>query len=200
MDKDFIKERISISLKNNKMGKIPSISLPPNKTCGTKMPCSKRCYIQKAIRLYPNVKKAYSRNFNTLKKSTDLYFDCIHTWLLLYKPKYFRWHVGGDIPNQEYLNNMIQLAKVVPLTNFLVFTKKYKFDYTQKPNNLAIILSTWPKYKLPNNKELPLAFVQDGTEYRFHNLKYVRCNNKCDECFICWHLKDSKLNVLFNLH
>jgi len=40
--------KVKISIGNTKMGKIPSVSLPPIKSCGNCKDCASKCYANRA--------------------------------------------------------------------------------------------------------------------------------------------------------
>ena len=54
---------VNISTTNKKLGKfIPSLNLPPIKTCRPKTPCAKGCYACKGNWNFPNVKSSLNNN------------------------------------------------------------------------------------------------------------------------------------------
>jgi hypothetical protein len=114
--------------------------------------------------------------------------------------KYFRFHVGGDIPNQQYYDLMVMTAKVCPDIKFLTYTKKYDLDFGTPPDNLSIVISTWPGWDLPPKEcaDLPWSYVQDNTEDRVMNA--ITCPGLCESCRVCWDLKRLGKNVEFHYH
>jgi hypothetical protein len=115
---------------------------------------------------------------------------------------FFRWHVGGDIPDGHYLVMMIVIAERFPHFKFLAFTKQYKIIADcgiPFPDNLSIVLSAWPKYPLYNPKDLPVAWMQDNTEDRIP-AGSIECTGVCDDCGMCWSLKDLKKDVVMLKH
>jgi hypothetical protein len=195
-----IKKIISISPGNIKTGKIPAISLPPIKTCNVKAGCTNgACYALKAYRLYPSVKQAWNLNLDSFKSSPATYFKAIDAWLTINAPKYFRWHVSGDIPNKRYLDGMVKIAKNHPGIKFLAFTKKYNLlRYIKSVQfNLSIVISSWPGLPLPDT-DFPIAFMQDGTENRVSNA--IECPGNCEHCGMCWQLTYINKNVVFQKH
>ncbi len=46
-------QQISISNGNRKLGVVMNISMSPRTCCPAGVPCSKKCYALKAVRLYP---------------------------------------------------------------------------------------------------------------------------------------------------
>jgi hypothetical protein len=188
----------AISTGNTKMGAVPSVSLPPIKTCAPGLPCFKYCYAKQNYIQFPIVKRAYDRNLARYLANPDRYFRSILWYVRTKKLDMFRWHVSGDVPSTEYLRGMIRVANLAPNCKFLAFTKKYELvKGVEFPKNLTVVLSAWPKVKLPRTR-LPKAFVQDGNERRRRNA--IQCQGGCSTCGLCWNLRMSKRNVMFPLH
>ena len=97
--------RVSISKGNSKMGYIPSVSLPPIKTCAQGCACAKKCYAAKLCRLRPNVRKAYENNLDILINNEAEYWDQVNAVVKM--SRYFRFHVSGDIVDYNYFCNMV---------------------------------------------------------------------------------------------
>jgi len=188
-----------ISKENSKLGKIANISLPPIVSCKKDVPCKKFCYAMKSYKCYPNVKIAWDHNYDLWKSDSKAYFDGIDEYLYNKMPMFFRWHVSGDIPNVDYLDNMIKLARDYKGTKFLAFTKQYElFKGKRIPSNLSIVFSAWPAYEMPKQTRFSIAFMQDGTEDRVKNA--IECPGNCENCGMCWNLKDLGKNVVFHKH
>lgn len=188
-------QKLSISNGNSKMGKIPSVSLPPITTCPAGCPCSKKCYAAKLCRIYPSVKKAYQNNLDILNNDWCGYWQQVRTAAAT--TKYFRYHVSGDIPNAAYFKEMTITARQNPGTQFLAFTKQYEIvnNYidimNNIPDNLKIIFSEWGNQKPNNPHDLPTAAVIfKGTEPA-DNWKI--CGGNCAACACqgvgCWEIK-----------
>lgn len=192
---------IVISEGNSKIGKIPNVSLPPSASCNNDLPCKKDgCYSEKALRRFESVRLARSHNWRVWKKEPNRYFKDIEDFLQAEEPAYFRFHVDGDIPSQDYLNRMIKLARNHKETRFLAFTKKFQLDFSNCPENLIIIPSAWPKMNLPKSLWVHnLAWMQDGREDR-NQRAYFECHKHCDECYACWHIDRIGRDVLFAKH
>lgn len=185
---------VSISKGNSKMGYIPSVSLPPVITCAQGCTCAKKCYAAKLCRIYPSVRKAYTRNLDILKNDMDNYFIQVKAAAMV--TKYFRFHVSGDIYDMNYLDRMVKLAQELPGTTFLAFTKQYNFvnnflQYAQIPDNLKIIFSEWSGMHMENPHNLPVAHVIFKGSEPADNWKI--CGGNCSECACrgvgCWELK-----------
>lgn len=135
---------MKISEGNSKLGKIPNISMTPIKACGNCKSCASKCYALKAYRQYPATKAAWDHNLDAAKNDPKTYFGDIQAYLIKSRPKYFRWHVSGDILNQEYFGHMVSIAILNPKTTFLAFTKMHSLDYSARPKNLIVRFSQWP--------------------------------------------------------
>jgi hypothetical protein len=91
---------------NMKLPGIPNNALPPIKACPKGVPCASTCYAQKAYRCYPSAKAAWDANLAELRRNPTSYFASICTYLEAKQPEFFRWHVSGDIQDQQYLDSM----------------------------------------------------------------------------------------------
>ena len=179
---------------NSKLGKIHNISLPPIKTCVKGVPCADgKCYALKAWRQYPGVREAWQHNLEAYLKHPKEYFEIISDYIYGKSLKYFRWHVGGDIPTVEYLEGMIRVALENPSTQFLAYTKRYEFFPTEIPENLRIVLSAWPGYPLPD-VEMPIAWLSHDNR---RGNGAIECPNNCDKCLQCF---GTTKDVVFHIH
>lgn len=184
---------VHIISRNTKIGKTANISLPPIISCGSNaIYCKNKCYAVNLYRFRSEVKKAWDENFEILKEDREYYFNSIRRYLLHHHSKYFRWHVSGDIVDQDYYEKMKQIAEDYDETYYLVYTKRYDLNLSFPPKNLAVILSTWPKIPLPTSN-FPLAFLPE--DVRAYD--YIRCQGHCENCRICWH---KKVNILLQKH
>jgi hypothetical protein len=200
------KYKISISPGNIKMGNIPSVSLPPHLSCITALKCYyDRCYAQRMVIFRPNIGKAWHRNYLLYATSPyaykELLKDSIRTMQSNGAPKYFRWHVGGDIVNVDYWNMMCSVANEMDDTRFLVLTKKYyiseRFKY--KPENLSVLISLWPNEARPiqnyidsiwkgirDIRNQKIAWLEDDPRIRSEAFNPFRCYGSCVHCKQCW--------------
>lgn len=191
-----MKNSVSISAGNVKMGAIPSVSLPPVITCPSGCPCAKKCYAAKLCRLRPSVREAYARNLEILTRDPDAYWLQVRAAASM--ARFFRFHVSGDIPSYEYFVDMMRTAAQLPGTQFLVFTKRYDIVNAclsmggEIPDNLHVIFSEWGDgWNVPNPHNLPTAAVIfKGEEPRDG---WKACGGNCAECACrgvgCWELK-----------
>lgn len=141
--------KIHISNGNSKLGNIPSISLPPIKTCGDVF-CAKDCYALNITKRFEHVKEQWEENFAHYTTDRNRYFADIFFWLVRKSPSHFRFHVGGDCPDTWYLGEVYSIARSLPHIKFMMFTKRYSWIAPNEvPNNLSILLSMWPYMQIP---------------------------------------------------
>lgn len=194
---------ISISPGNMKMGAIPSVSLPACITCNPNAPCFKKCYAARITRRYKQSRDAYARNLEILNSSPDAYWLQVKAAAMV--ARFFRYHVSGDIPNIEYFNSMVELARELPNTNFLAFTKQYQIvnEYINNggsiPQNLKIIFSNWGAWKCENKFNLPVCEIVFKNETPRDDWKI--CGGNCTTCACagigCWELKQGETIAIY---
>jgi hypothetical protein len=156
----------------------------------------------KAWRQYPQTRKAWRHNSSLAHKDSWTYFDSIQEYINKKKPKYFRWHVSGDIISAEYFQGMVDLAEKHKETRFLAFTQCYEIINSFSgvlPGNLTIIFSAWPGLTFDNPKGLPVAYMQDGSETRVP-ADALECPGNCEQCGMCWQLPQIGKDVVFHKH
>lgn len=197
---------VSISHGNSKMGNIASVSLPSITTC-RECGCWHKCYAGKLERLRPSVRNAYRNNLEIYGNHPDVYWREVEAAIMT--SRFFRFHVGGDIPDFGYLVKMLEVAERNPHCEILCFTKKYELvntlleDIKRLPDNLHIVFSGWVDLEMVNPFSLPEAHVRyrDGTTTASD--KAVECGGNCTECARtdggCWSLKNGE-QVVFNEH
>ena len=198
---------VNISYKSKKLGRIPSINLLAGITCLSDAPCIKECYAKKGPFLFDNVVTAHYDNYIAFLENPELYFKTIHNELnkgiILYK--YVRWHMSGDIPNMRYLYGMVELANKNKRTKFLAFTKKFDLVnmfiavHGALPKNLIVLFSAWDKnFKVDNPYNLPVYYVNFKNKKRNPEIpsKAKKCKGSCEECLICWNLKNGQSAVV----
>lgn len=198
---------VKISKGNSKLGAIPSVSLPSIKTCRN-CACQEKCYAQKLERLRPAVRNAYQHNLEVLIKEPETYWREVEASVMM--SRFFRFHVSGDIPSDEYFAKMVEVAKRNPHCEILCFTKKYEIvnayidnfealklsnpisqDCILKatvgsepaiPSNLHIIFSGWVGLDMVNPHNLPTAHVRYRDGSTTASDKAVLCQGNCTEC------------------
>ena len=205
---------VCISNRNSKLGRIPSVNLPPLLTCNPAAPCRSRhlCYAQKGRFVFKSVKEAAKRNLELSTSDYYRYFDEIRQASALHK--YFRWHASGDIPTKEYLLGMIMVANLNSGTNYLAFTKQYDLVngyiacYGELPCNLKIVFSDWCGFVQGNNpNQFPVAHVLlKGSTKEECSIpeNSFECGGMCEDCVLtneksCWKLCAGE-SVFFDFH
>lgn len=202
---------IKISPGNSKLGAIPSISLPAGLTCREDCECRQKCYAKKLERLRKSVREAYMLNYQVLKCTPDIYWREVEASIMM--SRFFRFHVSGDIPDEDYLRHMIDVASRNKHCEILCFTKKFDIVnsiLTQMmlkgkpfPSNLHLILSAWRGLEMKNQFNLPEAHVRYRNGSTTARDNALECGGNCTECALteggCWSL-DSGEQVVFNEH
>lgn len=185
---------------------VPSISLRPILDCGNCSSCSKSCYDFRNDLRFDDHYYSRAKNYVVWKKNPKLYFEEIS--LYCKRKVAFRWHIGGDIVNLDYLKGMIKVAKENRHCKFLVFTKMFDlcneyFAKHRKPSNLQIIYSGWVGLDMPNPHNFPTShpIFPDGSTSADSGARL--CTDNCSECLItnsgCWKLKKGE-QVTFIAH
>lgn len=204
-------ENVCISNGNIKMGGIKSVSLPAVITCRHDCRCIEKCYALKIEKLRPNVRESYKRNLRILQTDKNRYWREVEAAIMA--SRLFRFHVSGDIPDSDYLKNMIAIAKRNSHCEILCFTKQFGIVNEEMknleaigekpPQNLHIIFSAWKDLKMENPFNLPEAHVlyKDGSTTAREDAK--PCGGNCTECALvdggCWTLKYGE-QVVFKIH
>jgi hypothetical protein len=190
--------RVRIS-KDNSKGVGLNVSLSPTGACAPGVPCAGDCYAQKSYVRYPMVREAWDANLDAALYHREEYFYQIAAIIGRSRTGYFRWHVAGDILDQDYLMKMKAVAGIFGDVKFLAFTKRHDLDYFGMPENLRVVLSMWPGWgDMCVGGDLPRAWMQDGTETRVPR-DAVMCEGKCSDCHACWELAKGS-HVIFKKH
>lgn len=195
--------KLSVSNANSKMGNVKSISMPRVVTCAPDVPCAKTCYVAH-FDWRRTVRDAYENNLNLWLTDPDSFEQ--QAIAAAYGSFYFRWHVSGDIVSQDYLAMMCRVARKLPHTHFLAFTKQYEIvnQYLENkkriPSNLHILFSEWPDYNMNNPYNLPVAYVSFKNGICDAPSDAKECGGHCEECAYagknCWVLKKGQSVVL----
>lgn len=212
-----INMKISISKRNSALGTIPSINLPAVVTCRPDAPCAHLCYACKGNFIFDNVQRAHAHNLNMWALHPTFFEKSIYTSAFM--ARYFRWHSSGDIVNARYLDMMVRIARQLPATKFLAYTKKFELvnawidQQGELPNNLTIVFSAWDKnFSVPNPHRLPVAYVafKDATMNPEIPTNAVPCYKQtvrggtCEQCVTkrnggCWAMRPGEA-VVFKQH
>lgn len=191
---------VAISLKNSKLGRISNISVVPVESCPNSSFCHSLCYAVPIYKRFKDTTAAWSKNWEMFKHSPNNYRDSI-IYMLDHGKRgtsgLFRWHVGGDICNQEYLLKMMEVADATPELQHLAFTKAYSLDYSEIPSNLRIVMSAWAG--MPISTDFPIAYVGE-LDNRHENHEVVHdCLGDCRSCRKCWEAEKGDA-ILLHYH
>lgn len=192
---------------NSKTGDaVPSVSLIPVYNCLNCKQCSGLCYDLRNDCCYPGCRDKRSVNAAILEADPERYFKEINDGVKTLR--FFRWHIGGDIVNNYYLEKMIWIAEENPHCEFLAFTKSFDIvnnylDEKKFPENLHIIFSAWVGLEMNNKHNLPTSnpLFFDGSTTAHDGAVY--CSGNCTECARtgegCWVMKNGD-EVIFPAH
>lgn len=199
-------QHVSISSGNQKMGRISSVSLPSVVTC-RKCDCQQKCYARKIERLRKSVAKAYRNNLDLLRSDPGTYWREVEAAIMM--SRFFRFHVSGDIPDRQYLENILAVSGRNRHCQILCFTKKYELvnelyaEGIKFPDNLHIIFSAWVGLKMINPFSLPEAHVRYKDGSTTARPDAIECSGNCTECAQtdtgCWILRPGE-QIIFNEH
>lgn len=207
---DVDSAHVKLSYGNRKTGAlVPSVSLIPVADCGNCSVCARGCYDVRNVCFQKTVQKSRANNSAILYEDKSKYFAEIEKAVKYLR--FFRWHVGGDIKDFDYLSHMVGIAVRVPTCEFLAFTKMYDvvnewMDRAGKlPTNLHIIFSDWRGAEFENPHNLPVSspLWADGTKGLHCTDKQFICPGLCEECAEawtgCWAAKNGE-TILFEAH
>jgi hypothetical protein len=159
--------------------------------------------------LYRNCRQAWDRNLRIYKEAPIDYFLQVKDFLKTMEGKpeeerYFRWHVGGDVPDVNYLDMMLIVCHLTPWAKHTLYTKRYEWfiNFANAiPSNLNVCISGWPGVDIPQealdkfqtfwlyDPKAPDPRIPHGT---------MECPGSCPECRACW--ESSIPNILVVLH
>lgn len=207
---DVENAHVKFSYDNRKTGAlVPSVSLIPVADCGRCALCSHGCYDVRNVCFQKTVQKSRANNSAIYHKDPEKYFGDIQAAVRFHR--YFRWHVGGDIVDELYLEEMVRIAKVTPGCEFLAFTKMTRIvnNYIRThggfPKNLHIIISGWRGDRDENPYKLPVSSPvwPDGQQSCMVTKRATWCPGDCTACAEinggCWGAKKGD-TILFEAH
>lgn len=198
---------VYISLGNDKMGQVPSVSLMPGPisqggSCDEccKDFCYKECYaknhcLRGAKHTYIANQKIAIESPTTIKEAVIEYLNRISSG------RFFRWFVSGDIISPDFCETILDTCDTIFQVCHLMFSKRFSIiDRFMKrilnTINLSTILSGWRgmsiKKRFLNN--FVFAWVDDGgDEYwlkkRPEGYHFFHCPGNCDLCGFCWRVR-----------
>jgi hypothetical protein len=207
---DVANAHVKLSYGNRKTGAlVPSVSMIPVADCGNCAVCAKGCYDVRNVCFQKNVQWARANNSAIWKKDPERYMTEIKDALKYLR--FFRWHVGADVKDEDYLRGMVEAAEENPTCEQLAFTKMYGLfnrwidEHGPLPKNLHIIFSDWRGAEFENPHGLPVSspLWSDGTTGPHCTDKVYMCGGDCTECARihegCWAAGKGD-TILFEAH
>ena len=180
---------------NSKIGYVPSVSMLPVRDCREGVPCAKDCYAIRLMKLRPSVLRSWKANSDLWRSEPETFERELLEFLKIYKPIFFRWFVGGDIPDQRFLDMMENVASCNKDTIFLAYTKQH-LNFPPKPmQSTKFIYSRYLEESeaLPKNISRWSVVLPGGVIATDSFL----CPGSCPECrYKCWK---SNENITFPL-
>ena len=201
---------VRISYGNRKLGAVPSVSLIPVHDCGEACKlCSKGCYDVRNCCCYRESQAQRANNSALLKLDREKYFREIEAHVQFHRV--WRWHVGGDLKDYDYLGQVVGIAERNQHCQFLIFTKRADLvnewldNVGEFPSNLHLILSGWRGDKDVNPHKLPVSspIWKDGSKSCMCTENVINCPGDCTDCATvksgCWGAKSGD-TILFEAH
>lgn len=199
-----------ISEGNDKIGHVLNVSLPAILSCANCSECMHFCYdIRDCFRHGWDsiVMMLRAKNWAILLRDREKYFREIENAIINRTSEFFfRWHVGGDMPDADYFRRMVELAFKYILFVFWTYTKHYEIvnnyvrdhatvyipDEARKsciPSNFHIMFSDWDGMPMDNPYGFPIFACKMKKGNKNHPvgffLKLWRCPGNCDICKKC---------------
>jgi len=134
---------------NNKLVKdILCWSITPVKSCPNCRLCKDTCYAVRPYERWPNVRKAWDRNFSLAKQGRHV--NPIVNQLMNTRAEVVRIHVSGDFFSQKYIDSWVNISRLFPQIKFYSYSKtmdKFNFSELATLPNVNIINSICPDGK-----------------------------------------------------
>ena len=175
---------VKCSTKNGKIKEVLNVSTMAGLTCGNCSHCTAWCYEYGYYLRWSSVVQNRARNTELLLRDREAFFRSIEDRISRCRyTRYFRWHVGGEILDADYLDHMIQIAKRHPDWTFWTYTKMYHLvnaRHDDIPDNLTIMFSQWRGMHCDNPYGFPIFEVIFPGEDPDENI--WQCPGNCDIC------------------
>ena len=121
-----------ISKGNQKLGVIPSFSLPALETCPGKTEfCDRYCYANRGRFWWKKVKEEL--RMNLIATRCDDFAEKISEVILQAAPEAFRIHVSGDFYDYAYTRKWIEIAKTCSSVVFFGSTRSWRIPALNEP-------------------------------------------------------------------
>lgn len=190
--------KTTISKGNSKIGAAMNVSLLPVRTCAACGHCARYCYDVRDCLRFPGVLWARAKNTFLAMYHREKYFSDIRDAMRRRrKNKYMRFHVGGEIPDADYFEKMVETARMFPDFIVWTYTKYYAVvnDYVLThggtraaaiPENMHIMFSEWDGQPLDNPYNFPVFATRLKNGNKNHPDTWFETMYKCPgKCQIC---------------
>ena len=168
--------------------------------------CNK-CYALKGRYVFPNVKAALERRYQSLVSP-----DWIEAMAILinhYEDKpdrgYFRWHDAGDLQSVDHLDQIIDVVRATPNVKHWLPTREYALVLKWKqahgdfPDNITVRLSAMKvDGKVPETLGMAVSSVAKDKEYESWTCPAPTQGGKCGPCRACW--TSTVKHVTYKIH
>jgi hypothetical protein len=104
-----------------------------------------------------NIRASWGANLEFLQADRAGFFADLARYLKRSKPRFFRYHIGGDFIDADHLLRALNLAREFPEIRFLAFSKRFEIfppDPHLIPPSFALIASAWD-----GGAELPSGYA-----------------------------------------
>ena len=206
---------ISISMENEKVGKIPSFSVPAIDTCPGKTEwCGGEhgaCYADKIQKRFPKAKASYLRNLIATDSPTFIQDMNLELAKLHFKGiRTFRYHIAGDFFSVKYIYQWVRLVKDNPEITFYGYTHSWSvpdllphIGVLRSQPNVVLFASVDESNTTKPPKHWKVAYAGDLQLNTYP--KMVKCLEQegkiasCETCKLCFNHK-STINIQFKVH
>lgn len=172
-------------------------------------PCH-TCYALKGRFLWPNVKKAYMKRFDTwLNSNNNAWVKAMVEIINSLNQREFRWFDSGDIQSEDMLDDIIKVVKQTSsVTHWLPTQERNMVKGKTLPKNLVVRVSATmiggptPKGFRNTSRVVPRALKHKWAKLVARNTKYwYYCpsplqKNECGDCRACWDPEVKVINYL----
>jgi hypothetical protein len=161
------------------------------------------CYALKGRYVFPNVKAAQDRRFNSLR---DIRWTDAMVVMIGKRAdqghNHFRWHDSGDVQGGWHLEKIVEVAKRLPKVKFWLPTREQKTvkdwmtQHGKFPKNLVVRVSgAMIDGEAPSNFPHVSTVVRDKSKA---TCPAYRTEGECGTCRACWDPKTR--SVSYPLH
>lgn len=158
------------------------------------------CYALKGRYIFPNVKDALFRRFESLSHP-----QWVEAMVFMIgkreKSGFFRWHDAGDLQSVSHLEKIVQVCKSLPHIKFWLPTREFSIvsEYMTNnaiPDNLTIRLSALmfdgaPPAAIAKRLGLVTSGASSGKDFSCPSSKQ---EGKCLDCRACWDKNVANVN------